>query len=84
MASGCSRRFSHHAGSAGPHPFIAIAQTRDGVRQVRARRAEGEERDRLWSRWAEIDKDLDDFAARRPSETAVVVLEPRDGADPRS
>ena len=57
------------------HPD-AIAETRDGARQVRARRAQGEERERLWSRWAEIDKNLDDYAARRPTETAVVVLEP--------
>jgi F420H(2)-dependent quinone reductase len=54
----------------------ATAQTRDGTRQVRARRAEGAERERLWSRWAEIDKNLESYAARRPSETAVVVLEP--------
>jgi deazaflavin-dependent oxidoreductase (nitroreductase family) len=59
------------------HPD-AIAQTRDGVRQVHARSAQGEERDRLWARWAEIDKNLDGYAARRPTETAVVVLEPRD------
>ena len=32
---------------------------------------------RLWQRWREWDKNLDDFAARRPRETAVVVLEPR-------
>jgi deazaflavin-dependent oxidoreductase (nitroreductase family) len=63
------------------HPD-AVAQTRDGVRQVRARRAEGEERVRLWSRWAGIDKNLDEYAARRPTETAVVVLEPRDAAEP--
>jgi hypothetical protein len=37
----------------------------------------GEERARLWSRWAEIDKNLEEYAARRPTETAVVVLEPR-------
>jgi deazaflavin-dependent oxidoreductase (nitroreductase family) len=60
----------------------AIVQTRDGVRQVHARRAQGEERERLWSHWAEIDKNLDDYAARRPGETAVVVLEPRDAAVP--
>lgn len=60
----------------------AVAQTRDGTRQVRARRAQGEERERLWSRWAEIDKNLDDYAARRPNETAVVVLEPHDVAEP--
>jgi F420H(2)-dependent quinone reductase len=43
---------------------------------VTGRAAEGEERARLWARWAEIDKDLDAYAARRPHETAVVVLEP--------
>jgi deazaflavin-dependent oxidoreductase (nitroreductase family) len=57
------------------HPD-ATAQTTDGVRAVRARRAEGAERERLWARWAEIDKDLEAYAARRPQETAVVVLEP--------
>jgi deazaflavin-dependent oxidoreductase (nitroreductase family) len=62
------------------HPD-AVAQTRDGARQVRAHRAQGEERERLWARWSEIDKDLDDFAARRPTETAVVVLEPRDAGE---
>ena len=65
------------------HPD-AVAQTRDGVRQVRAHRAQGEERARLWSRWAEIDKDLDEYAARRPTETAVVVLEPLDADEPGS
>ncbi len=63
------------------HPE-AIVQTRDGSRQVRARRAQGAERERLWSRWAEIDDNLEAYAARRPSETAVVVFEPRDTAGP--
>ena len=53
----------------------ATAQTKDGPRAVHARRAEGAERERLWSRWAQIDKDLEAYAARRPHETAVVVLE---------
>ncbi|RFU88167.1 nitroreductase family deazaflavin-dependent oxidoreductase [Streptomyces triticagri] len=48
-----------------------------GVRQVHGRAAEGEERARLWGRWREIDGKVDALAARRPSETAVVVLEPR-------
>ena len=48
----------------------------DGRRRVRGRAAEGEERERLWTRWSEIDKDLDQYAARRSQETAVVVLEP--------
>lgn len=58
---------------ADPH---ATTQTRDGVRRVRARAAQGAERARLWSRWAEIDTNLEAYAARRPSETAVVVFEP--------
>ena len=57
------------------HPD-AIAQTRDGTRRVHARCAKGAERERLWSRWAEIDKNLDAYASRRPEQTAVVVLEP--------
>ena len=57
------------------HPEATV-ETRDGVRRVRARRAEGEERARLWARWAEIDQHLESYAARRPRETAVVVLEP--------
>ena len=46
-------------------------------REVIGRAVLGEERDRLWQRWREIDKNLDGFAARRPQETAVIVLEPR-------
>lgn len=45
-------------------------------RPVRARAAEGEERARLWARWAQIDQALDAYAAKRPNETAVVILEP--------
>lgn len=62
------------------HPDATV-QLKDGPRRVRGRRAAGAERDRLWSRWREIDKNLDAYAARRPTETAVVVLEPR-GAGP--
>ena len=46
-------------------------------RKVLARPALGAERERLWQRWRELDKNLDSYAARRPHETAVVVLEPR-------
>jgi F420H(2)-dependent quinone reductase len=45
-------------------------------RRVRARAAAGEERTRLWQHWREIDKNLDGYAKRRPTETAVVILEP--------
>ncbi len=54
----------------------ARIELRGGSRQVRARAAEGAERDRLWERWRAIDKDLDAYAALRSRETAVVVLEP--------
>ncbi len=53
-------------------------ETPDGTQAVTGRAAEGEERERLWQRWREIDKNLDAYASRRPTETAVVVLEPRD------
>jgi F420H(2)-dependent quinone reductase len=55
----------------------ATIETVDGSHQVRARAAEGEERARLWGRWAEVNSDLDGYAALRSGETAVVVLEPR-------
>jgi deazaflavin-dependent oxidoreductase (nitroreductase family) len=50
-----------------------------GARPVRARAAGPSERQRLWARWAEYDKDfdLDALAARRGHETAVVILSPR-------
>jgi deazaflavin-dependent oxidoreductase (nitroreductase family) len=47
-----------------------------GGRTVSGRAAAGEERIRLWARWAEIDSNLDAYAALRPGETAVVILEP--------
>jgi F420H(2)-dependent quinone reductase len=59
------------------HPDATV-QTKDGKRRVRAHRAVGAERDRLWARWGEIDKNLEAYAARRPTETAVVVFEPTD------
>lgn len=49
----------------------------DGACLVTARAAAGQERSRLWGRWREIDKNLDAYAARRSSPTAVVVLEPQ-------
>lgn len=43
---------------------------------VRGRVASGEERERLWLRWQEHGDDVDGYATHRPTETAVVVLEP--------
>jgi F420H(2)-dependent quinone reductase len=48
-----------------------------GSRAVHARAADKDERPRLWARWADYDKDLDAYAARRSRETAVVILSPR-------
>jgi deazaflavin-dependent oxidoreductase (nitroreductase family) len=58
------------------HPD-AIVELKTGTRAIRGRAAEGEERDRLWARWRDFGDDVDGFATRRPSGTAVVVLEPR-------
>lgn len=59
------------------HPD-AIVELAGGIRrEVLGRAAEGEGRERLWQRFRELDKNLDGYAARRPRETAVVVLEPR-------
>jgi deazaflavin-dependent oxidoreductase (nitroreductase family) len=55
-------------------------ELKDGLRAVRGRAAEGEERDRLWARWGEFSPDYDVWAAMRTGETAVVVLEPRAAA----
>lgn len=62
------------------HPEI-MADTPTGARRLRAHAAHGSERERLWGRWRQIDVGLDALAARRPEETAVVVLEPCGDAD---
>ena len=57
------------------HPEATL-RTRASVRRVRARPAQGLERERLWARWSTIDTNLNAYAALRPTETAVVILEP--------
>ncbi len=58
------------------HPDVRV-DLRGGQRLVTGRAASGEERERLWSRWRQIDKNLDAYAARRSTQTAVVILKPR-------
>ena len=58
------------------HPEVTVVLV-DGPRAVRARAAVGDERDRLWARWAQFDKGLDQYAALRSRETAVVIFEPK-------
>ena len=62
------------------HPTAACAWRANRARPVRAVVATGEERDRLWQRWAAVDSQLDDYAAMRTVETPVIVLEPLDDA----
>jgi hypothetical protein len=58
-----------------PHPDAAV-DLPDGPRHVTARLAEGDERSKLWARWADVSRDLDAYASRR-SATPIVILEPR-------
>lgn len=58
------------------HPDATVDLV-DGPRAVRARAAVGDERRRLWARWADYDKNLDQYAVLRSRETAVVIFEPR-------
>ena len=62
------------------HPDVTVRMA-GGERAPGARvQVEGEEQERLWKRWAEIDEQLDGYAGMRTVETPVVVLEPRERA----
>ena len=58
------------------NPSAVMRLKGEEQRPVRARRAEGDERERLWRRWAAIDEGLDAYAASRTADTPVVVFEP--------
>jgi hypothetical protein len=58
------------------HPEASV-ELADGRHTVRARAADGAEPSRLWDRWRDLDTKLDDYAALRSGETALVILEPR-------
>jgi deazaflavin-dependent oxidoreductase (nitroreductase family) len=58
------------------HPDAVVRLSGQDPRPVRAHRAVGDERERLWTRWAALDPNLDAYAGRRTTETPVVVLEP--------
>ena len=57
------------------HPDAVIRVAGQGPRSVCARRATGEECSRLWERWRSVNGDLDADAARRSTETPVVVFD---------
>ena len=61
------------------HPDAVVRLADQPERPVRAVAASGEERERLWQLWGEVEPDLEGHAARRSTVTPVVVLEPRDG-----
>ena len=63
------------------HPYAVVDLPGGDRRAVRGRAAVGAERERLWQRWRELDRNLDRYAGRRPHETAVVVLEPAAAPD---
>lgn len=54
---------------------VARVDLVDGSYEMRARAAQGDERERLWEMWSEVDSNLDSYAALRSSETALVILE---------
>ena len=58
------------------HPDATVVLA-DGKRVVSAAAAQGAERERLWERWRELDDGVDGYAKMRSTETAVVVLSPR-------
>jgi deazaflavin-dependent oxidoreductase (nitroreductase family) len=65
----------------------ATVELPGGTRSVRARVADGAERERLWATFRDYPgwgDDLDGLVACRPVPTAIVVLEPSDGAPPPS
>jgi deazaflavin-dependent oxidoreductase (nitroreductase family) len=59
------------------HPDAVVRLAGREPRPVRARAAEGPERERLWKRWEAIHPELDGYASRRTAVTPVLVLEPR-------
>ena len=59
------------------HPDAVVRLAGEQARSVHARRVTGQERERLWQRWAAVGPQLDNYAGGRSTETPVVVLEPR-------
>ena len=57
------------------HPDATVRLTDHLPRPVRARRAVGHDRDRLWQRWVAVDPRLDGYASGRATETPVIILD---------
>lgn len=62
------------------HPDVTVELPGGDLRPVRGRAAGADERPRLWAQWGAFNGEHQDgWAARRSGETAVVILEPREG-----
>jgi len=59
------------------HPDTTVRIRKEGVRQVRARTADPEEKAALWPRLVDLYADFENYAAWTDREIPVVVLEPR-------
>ena len=64
------------------HPGATLQLAGAPPHRVSAHAAQGAERERLWARWRAVEVNLDEYAARRSTPTAVVVLAPLSDADP--
>ncbi|MDQ0371720.1 nitroreductase/quinone reductase family protein [Cellulomonas humilata] len=58
-------------------PEAVVRLDGEEPRPVRARTVVGQERERLWKVWTDMNPKLDAYAATRTTVTPVVVLEPR-------
>lgn len=61
------------------HPEAVVRLPNEDPCRVHAHEVKGEERDRLWRRWAVAQRDYEAFAAKRSTDTPVIVLEPNGG-----
>jgi len=51
------------------HPDAVVRMAGQHPRPVRARLAAGQDRDRLWQRWIDVDPQIDAYAGQRSTET---------------
>jgi len=59
------------------HPDVTVRVRKEGVRRVRARTADSDERAELWPRLVELYADFAKYAKWADREIPVVILEPR-------
>jgi F420H(2)-dependent quinone reductase len=62
------------------HPEAVVRLARRPERKVRAVEVTGEERERLWQRWLDVEPEVAVHASRRSTETPVIIFEPLDAS----